>query len=329
VLLSGFVVSAETRLAVQAVLRMAAGLRAGRVPPSANPLVLHGPPGTGKSHLAAGLVAAVTTDRPSRTARVLAAAEFAIEPPDEILECDLLIVEDLQHLPLRAADALVRVVDFRLPRRLPLVVTANAGPGRLPGLPARLTSRLSGGLVVGLEPLTPAGRRLTLRRLAKQRGLQARSAVLNWIADHTPGGVRPLLGALTTLEALSRGRATRSAGTPPPDLATVIAHWRTAEAGGIVTPERVAKAVARHFRLNVKALRTRRRQPAGLWPCQVAMYLTRELTGLSWPRIGAAFGGRDASTVRHAYQKVGERADADAGFAAEMRRITAEFVREA
>jgi chromosomal replication initiator protein len=322
VLLSGFVATPETRLAVQAVRRLAAGLRTGKPPRSDNPLVLHGPPGSGKSHLAAGLVAAMTADRSSRTARILAAADFATEPPDETLACDLLIIEDLQHLPIRAADALVRVVDFRFPRRLPLVITASTGPSRLPGLPARLTSRLSGGLVVGLAPLTPAGRRLVLRQLAKQRRIRVGSDVLNWIADHTPGGVRPLIGALTLLDSLCRGRPT------PPDLPTVMAHWQSATPTVAPTPDRVAKAVARHFRLDVKALRTRRRQPAGLWPCQVAMYLTRELTGLPWPQIGEAFGGRDASTVRHAYQKVAERADRDGGFATEMRRITAEFVRK-
>src|SRR5277367_5336793 len=94
VLLSGFVATPETRLALQAVRRLAAGLRAGKPLRSDNPLVLHGPPGSGKSHLAAGLAAAVTAERSSRTARVLAAADFATEPPDETLACDLLIVED-------------------------------------------------------------------------------------------------------------------------------------------------------------------------------------------------------------------------------------------
>jgi chromosomal replication initiator protein len=212
----------------------------------------------------------------------------------------------------------VRVVDFRLPRRLPLVVTATAGPARLTDLPARLTNRLGGGLVVGLESLSPASRRHVLGQLAVQRGIRTGAGVLDWVAEHTPGGVRPLVGALTTLEALARGRL------EPPDLAAVIEHWRSATPAVAVTPERVAKSVARHFRLDVKALRTRRRQPAGLWPLQVAMYLTRELTGLPWPRIGAAFGGRDASTVRHAFRKVAERADADAGLAAELRRIAAQ-----
>ena len=129
-LLSEFVATPETRLAVQAVRRLAAGLRAGKPPRAGNPLVLHGPPGSGKSHLAAGLVAAVTADDPSRTARILAAADFATEPPDETLACDLLIVEDLQHLPARAADALVRLIDYRLSRRLPLVVTAGDGPAQ-------------------------------------------------------------------------------------------------------------------------------------------------------------------------------------------------------
>ena len=130
---------------------------------------------------------------------------------------DLLIVEDLQHLPARAAGALVRIVDYRLPRRLPLVVTAAAGPARLTGLPARLTSRLSAGLVVGLEPLSPASRRVVLGRLAEQRGVRVGPGVLDWLADHTPGGVRSLLGALT--KRFSRSPAQKR-------LRALITDWK-------------------------------------------------------------------------------------------------------
>ncbi len=319
--LSRFVATPETRSALVAVRGLARGLAAGR-PPRADPLFLHGPPGDGKSHLAGGLVTAAADA--GRTARTVAANEIVPAPdgPPDALEgadaCDLLIVEDLQHLPPSAADALARVIDFRTPRRRPTVVTASAGPARLTLLPARLTSRLSAGLVVGLEPLASPSRRYVLHRLAAERKLKTADGVLDWIAESTPGGVRPLLGAVETLATLTRGVPL------PPDLATVQAHW-AGQADGASPVERVIRHVSKHYGLKPKALQTRRRQPAALWPVQVAMYLSRELTGLAWPRIGAAFGGRDASTVRSAYAKVADRAETDAAVEAELRRLRAEL----
>ncbi|MFO0811291.1 MAG: helix-turn-helix domain-containing protein [Gemmataceae bacterium] len=320
--LSRFVATPETRSALVAVRSLARGLAAGKPLRTNDPLFLHGPPGVGKTHLAAGLIATVADA--GRTARLIAAAEIVPAPdgPPDALEgadaCDLLIVEDMQHLPPSAADAFARLIDYRTPRRLPTLVTANTGPAQLSRLPPRLTSRLSAGLVVGLEPLASPSRRYVLHRLATERKLKTAAGVLDWIAEATPGGVRPLLGAIETLVTLTRGVPL------PPDLAVVQAHWAD-QADGKSPVERVIQHVSKHFGLKPKALQTRRRQPAALWPVQVAMYLARDLTGLAWPRIGAAFGGRDASTVRSAYAKVAERIDADAAVEAELRRLRAEL----
>ena len=88
----------------------------------------------------------------------------------------------------------------------------------------------------------------------------------------------------------------------------------------------IAKRVATYYQLDVKSLRGRARQPRTLGPCQVAMYLARELTGLAWPRIGGFFGGRDASTVRHAHAKITEQQAGDAALAAAVRQLRAELV---
>jgi chromosomal replication initiator protein len=327
--LARFVVTPETRLAVHAVERLAAAVVAGR--PAISPLVLHGPPGTGKSQLVTGLLEAVSQVSPPRTVRLLAAADLASDgPPDAarpvlaglegVRECDLVIVEDLQHLPARAATALVRLIDHLHPRRRPFVVTASDGPARLTDLPSRLTSRLSAGLVVGLEPLSAASRRTMMHGLAEQQGIKVRPGVLDWIADATPGGVRPLLGALATLAMLAKQSPLS------PDLPMVQAHWVGHGAGQKPTLERIAKRVATYYQLDVKSLRGRAREPRTLGPCQVAMYLVRELTGLAWPRIGGFFGGRDPSTVRHAHAKIAEQQAGDAALATALRKLRAELV---
>src|SRR5262245_22276284 len=140
-----FVPLPENRSALLAVRRMAR-----RLPRCVfTPLVLHGPPGTGKTHLANALheYAAERTE----VCRV-SAADW--NPEDsELRRCNLLILEDLQHLPARMIDSLVGTLDARQARRQPILVTANRGPAELPEIPARLVSRLAAGLVIGLEPL--------------------------------------------------------------------------------------------------------------------------------------------------------------------------------
>src|SRR5205823_1619224 len=93
------------------------------------------------------------------------------EWPAAAKECDLLVVEDVQHLPGRSVEALVGVIDDRQARGRQTVFTASEGPGQLTRLPGRLTGRLGCGLVVGLEPLAPASRLAFLEDRARRRRL--------------------------------------------------------------------------------------------------------------------------------------------------------------
>jgi chromosomal replication initiator protein len=284
-----------------------------------NLLTLHGPPGTGKSHLLAVLTAELTGAAPDRSAVTLPAADLnpSAEGPDwpAVRACDLLLVEDLHHLSAAGGEILAGLLDHRLARRRPAVCTATAGPGQLPELPPRLRSRLAGGLVVGLEPLGGASRRRLLERLATERNLKARPEVFAWLAA-VPGSARQLLGRLTRLEQVGRGRA------EPPDLAAVRAALAEPEPGGGLG--KLAELVGRHFHIDLKALRGASRRRQALWARQVAMYLARDVMGLPLAAIGAYFGGRDHTTVLHACRKVEQVRESDGAVAAVLRRLRAE-----
>jgi chromosomal replication initiator protein len=325
--LAQFVVTPENRSALLAIRRLAAAVRNGRAPNESLPLYLDGPPGVGKSHLAAGLMAAVSEGSPPRTCRFVAAGDWPAGSPDldsadfteSARACDLLIVEDIQHLPARAENALARIVDHRLSRRRAFVVTGNKGPAPMRHLSSRVRSRLGAGLVVSLELPSPETRRYLLERFAERHRLATSPGVIDWLAGQSTGGLRPLLGAINTLAGISGDKAR------PPDLPAVQKQW-PALAPPPPTPsiERIVRQVARHFSIETKAMSDRRRHAGILWPLQVAMFLTREQMGLPWTRIGAAFGGRDASTVRHAVNKVAEREAADFATASVLRQLRAE-----
>src|SRR5262249_32641204 len=122
----------------------------------------------------------------------------------ELRQADLLAVEDLQHLAPQAVEPLIQTLDRRLARQQQMVFTATQGPGRLTQFPARLTSRLASGLVVGLLPLSPESRRAYLAERARQRKLAVPGEVLDWLAGNVPGSARQLEGALERLATLAR-----------------------------------------------------------------------------------------------------------------------------
>ncbi len=315
----------ENRLALAAIR----GLREGGV----SPLFLHGPPGTGKTHLIHARV-----NEAARTAQIVSASDLVSggrKPPvDDICgaaddptatgglrppltETDLLIIEDLQHLRPWAVEAVVQLFDRRHARRQATVFTATLGPGEL-SFPGRLTSRLASGLVVGIPPYSPASRLALLDDLARRRGLVLGREVLAWLAEHL-GSARQLDGALNQLEALARLRAA------PLDVTTVAGHFREQAEASRPTVERIARQVGGHFQVDPRQLRSRRRHHQALLPRQVGMYLARELTGLSLEEIGSYFGGRDHSTVLHACRKVAHALETDAVLSGAVRRLHADL----
>jgi chromosomal replication initiator protein len=319
-----WVATPENQSTRRAVGRVADGICSGRPRRESNPLFLHGPAGTGKTHLVAALAHELAGRRPELTVQLVAARDLAgrdaksldwqSNTPDE---CDFLAIEDVQHLPGRAAEALVQLIDCRLAHRQQTVITATQGPAQLTHLPARLTSRLVGGLVVGLTPLGPQSRLIFLTDRAARRQLAVGREVLAWLAQHLMGSVRRLEGAVARLETLVR------LYDRIPDLATVQEQFRDEIEATRPTVQRIAERVGRHFRVDPRLLQSRRRSRGALEPRQIAMYLARRLTPLSLEQIGAYFGGRDHSTVLHACRKVEQ--DSDLVVSGVVRQLQAEF----
>jgi chromosomal replication initiator protein len=315
---SRFVTTPENRSALAAVEQVAECICADRWHRAPNPLYLHGPTGTGKTHLISALAAVVSDRCRHLIATVVQAKEFetrsrALDPKSRVsvdeLEAvrgsDLLVIEDIHQLCTRGngprsltVEALVQTFDELYARQRQLVFTATVGPGQLPHMPARLASRLACGLVVAIEPLRSASRLSLLQDKAQRRQLAISHDVLAWLAEHLRGGIRQLEGSIVQLETLARLQKR------PLDLTTVSRHFRDQVEASRPTVMRIVERVGSYFQVEPRRLQSRRRYQSTVLPRQVSMYLARVLTNLSLDRIGSYFGGRDHSTVLHACRKI-------------------------
>ncbi len=321
------------RLAVQRV----ADCVCGRGPRRAvNPLFLHAPAGAGKTHLVSALLADVTQRSPDLQVALLAAGDIeallrqpeadasgSLKKDDEdwkaARQADLLVLEDVQHLTPRVENAFVHLLDRGWTRGQQIVCTAAMGPAQLHHLPARLTSRLGSGLVVGLQTLSPTSRRVFLQDRLERHALTIEPEAVVWLANHLTGSVRRLEGAIARLATLARLEP------PPLRRDTIVAHFEVEGAANRPTVERIVQRVGRYYQVEPRQLQARSRTRQALLPRQVSMYLARQLTELSLQQIGAYFGGRDHSTVLHACRKVEQALVHDVRLSGAVRQLHADL----
>ncbi len=322
---AGWVRLPENATASAAAWRAARAVATGPVPTALNPLFLHGPAGSGKSHLAAALVRRATHYRSDLVATAVAADAFSATADEESVDAlreahqaDLIVLEDLQRLLSRSAAAAADLVDHARARGRLVVLTANAGPAQLGQLSTRLTSRCASGLVVGLHPLAPPSRLAFLQDRARRRRLDQPEALV-WLADRLGGSARELEGAVVRLDALARLLG------HPPGLDDLEEHFRPEADARRATVEGIVHRVGRYFSVTPRDLRAPGRARQAVLPRQVGMYLARRLTALSLQQIGAYFGGRDHTTVLHACRKVEQALTTDAVLEGAVRRLHAEL----
>ena len=320
--LHGFRTLPENRSAVQAISGLIRAVWLGKRPRVAL-LVLHGLPGTGKTRLTGAALGAVAMGSSTATGRSVPARELAKtdegEPgfaDPELVACDFLVIEDLQHLPRSASDAFCELIDQRLARQRSTIITTTAGPGRLTQLPRRLTSRLAAGLVVQLEPPGRASRKEILAASATKVKLTADA--LDWLAGQ--GSLRAGLGMVQSLALV--------AAKHPGPLDRAAVERILAETGQPTSHRNGLSAIIQRvcvaFEVTRKDLLGTSRLQRVLVPRQVAMYLARRSGKLSLPRIGAAFD-RDHSTVLHACRKVAAAVKTDAKLQGMVRQLAKEL----
>jgi chromosomal replication initiator protein len=324
--LSDFVVGPCNRVAY------AAALSAVEVPgDGANPLVLFGPVGTGKTHLLEGIYVGVRRGWPGWLVRYVTSEDFTNRFVQAMRlgklggfrrhfrECDVLLLDDLHFLAKKRAtqEEFLHTFDALLADARQLVVTCDCHPRLADDFTPELTDRLLGGAVWGLAPPDRETRLAILRAKAARGGPPLPDEVLVFLAGQLRGNVRELEGALHGVRHFSRvtGRAVdlplvREA------LADLLRH-----AVRVVGLADVERAVCAVLGLDAGALRGKGRAWAVSHPRMAAMYLARRHTAASYAEIGGYFGGRNHSTAVAAEKKVRAWLEADAGWTLGGRRV--------
>ena len=305
-----FVIGASNRFAHAAAVAVA------EAPAKAyNPLFVYGESGLGKTHILHAVGAYAKELKPGLRVRYVSSEEFTNDFINSIRDdkssvfqrryrdLDILLVDDIQFLENkeRTQEEFFHTFNTLYNANKQIVISSDRPPKQLTTLEDRLRSRFEWGLITDIQPPELETRIAILRKKASQDKLKAPDEVLEYIASKISTNIRELEGALIRVTAFA------SLNRQPVDISLaeiVLKDLILDESVPEITANVIMAQTAAYFSLTIDDLCGTSRSHAFVNARQIAMYLCRELTDLSLPKIGQTFGGRDHTTVMHADRKV-------------------------
>jgi chromosomal replication initiator protein len=298
-----------------------------------NPLFIYGGVGLGKTHLLHAVGQYVEDQEPSLRVRYVTCENFTNDFINSVRdnaplgfqkryrENDVLLIDDIQFLEgkIETQEAFFHTFNALYEENKQIVITSDRHPKYIPTLENRLVSRFEWGLVTDIQPPDLETRIAILRKKALMDHLQVDDEVLTFIASKVSTNIRELEGALVRILAYASlyGR-TVSVALAEEVLKDILLDAQYRE----IPVELIQHEVCRYFGISKGDLVGASRSKAFAYPRQVAMYLCRELTDESLPKIGRAFGGRDHSTVMHANSKISNLINSDRDVFNQIHEIT-------
>lgn len=283
-----------------------------------NPLFLYSDPGLGKTHLMNAIGNYIHQKYPGMKILYTSSETFTNELIGAIQHntnesfrnkyrnIDVLLIDDIQFLRKKESTQEEFFHTFEALKQADkqIIISSDRPPKELDTLEERLTSRFMQGLIVEIKHPDLETRSAILLNMAEKDHIPFPPEVIQFIANNVKTNIRELEGAYTKVRAFA------SLNQQPITLELTRKALKDIDITGaidkIITVEAIQDVVASRYKIRVDELKAKKRTRTVAYPRQIAMYLTRELTELSLPRIGECFGGRDHTTVLHACEKITE-----------------------
>ncbi|KIH77661.1 chromosomal replication initiator protein DnaA [Geoalkalibacter ferrihydriticus] len=279
-----------------------------------NPLFIYGGVGLGKTHLVNAIGNAILKKNPDMRVCYYASEKFMNELINSLRyarmdefrnkfrSMDVLLIDDVQFIAgkERTQEEFFHTFNALYEAHKQIVVTSDKFPKDIPGLEERLRSRFEWGLIADIQAPDVETKQAILKMKAEKNAIPLPEDVAYFLSNSVTSNVRELEGFLIRLGAY----ASLTSTSITLEMAREVLKDILVEKNKELTVEEIQKTVAAHFNIKMADLKSPKRLKALVLPRQIAMYLARNLTSLSFPEIGERFGGKDHSTIIHAIKKI-------------------------